>query len=186
MIAKYVEQEPEVYDEDDLVKFFSKCKPFQLAVFKTLLMSGLRKQELESLTWDCVDFVSGTLSVRGKPGFTPKDWEERTIEVPSDLLTILKELPRNGKYVFATKTGGKYTHMWDDCNAIAKAAGISGAHPHKFRAHYATWLLQSGFDLKTVQKLLGHKTIESTMRYLAKARSPEVRTKMDTVWNGKH
>jgi hypothetical protein len=28
-----------------------------------------------------------------------------------ELLTILKELPRNGKDVFATKTGGKYTHM---------------------------------------------------------------------------
>lgn len=41
--------------------------------------------------------------------------------------------------------------------------------PHKFRATYCTKLLQSGIDLKTVQKLMGHKTIKSTMRYLAKA-----------------
>lgn len=184
--AKYVEQDPEVYDEDDLVKFFAKCNPFQLAVFKCLLMSGLRKQELENLTWDDTDFEAGTLQVSAKPGWSPKTWEERTIEVPSDLLEILKGLPRKGKYVFATKSGGKYTHMWDDCNAIAKVAGIEDAHPHKFRAHYATKLLQSGIDLKTVQKLLGHKNLESTMRYLAKARSPEVRAKMDAVWNGKH
>src|SRR5262249_53329972 len=44
-------------------------------------------------------------------------------------------------------------------------------HPPKFRATYCTKLLQSGIDLKTVQKLMGHKTIESTLRYLAKAAS---------------
>jgi integrase/recombinase XerD len=182
--AKFVEQEPEVYDDDDLEKFFVACNPFQLAVFKTLLMSGLRKAELENLTWDEVDFASGTIRVTAKPGFSPKDWEERTIECPSDMMEILKALPRNGKYVFHTKTGGRYTHAWDDCQSIAERAKIADAHPHKFRAHYATKLLQSGVDLKTVQKLLGHKNLESTMRYLAKAQSPAVRLKMDSIWNG--
>jgi len=41
--------------------------------------------------------------------------------------------------------------------------------------------LQSGIDLKTVQKLMGHKTIESTMRYLAKAQSKKLRAKVDAV-----
>jgi integrase len=54
-------------------------------------------------------------------------------------------------------------------------------HPHRFRATYCTKLLQSGIDLKTVQKLMGHKTIESTMRYLAKAESKKVRAKVDAV-----
>ena len=53
--------------------------------------------------------------------------------------------------------------------------------PHKFRATCCTKLLQSGIDLKTVQKLMGHKTIESTMRYLAKAESKKVRAKVDAV-----
>src|SRR5262249_27314449 len=54
-------------------------------------------------------------------------------------------------------------------------------HPHKFRATYCTKLLQSGIDLNTVQKLMGHKTIESTMRYLAKAQSHVVKAKVDAV-----
>jgi integrase len=37
-------------------------------------------------------------------------------------------------------------------------------------------------NLKTVQKLLGHKNLESTMRYLAKAESPKVRAKVNAVW----
>jgi integrase len=182
--AKYVEIEPEVYTPEELEKFFAACNGFQLLVFKTFLMSGLRKQELESLEWPDINFTAGTLKVSAKPGFQPKTWEERTIEVPSDLLTMLGVAMRRSHLVFANKNGNKYTHAWDDCKSIAEKAGIEDAHPHKFRASYATKLLQSGVDLKTVQKLLGHKNLESTMRYLAKAQSPEVRAKMDAVWNG--
>lgn len=180
--AKYVEREPEVYDQKELDAFFAKCNTFQTAVFKSLLMSGMRKQELESLTWKDVNFERGTIKIAAKPGFSPKTWEERTIEVPTPMIEILKELPRRGTYVFANGKGNKYTHMWDDCKAIADLAGLTGMHPHKFRATYATKLLQSGFDLKTVQRLLGHKSIESTMRYLARATSHEVRAKVDTIW----
>ena len=182
--AKYVELEPEVYSQSELDAFFAACNPFQFAVFKTLLMSGLRKQELENLTLDDVDYDAGTLKVCAKEGFRPKTWEERTVEVPSDLLEILKTLPRRNAYVFTTKTGGRYTHALDDAKTIGKAAGVKDAHPHKFRATYATKLLQSGIDLKTVQKLLGHKNLESTMRYLARAESSTVRAKVDSVFNG--
>jgi len=151
--AKYVELEPEVYNEYELKKFFKACTTFQSAVFKCLLMAGLRKAELESLTWDDIDFSAGTIKVSAKPGFSPKTWEERTIEVPAKLLPILKRLPRKSQWVFANGNGNRYTHMWDDCQTIAEAAGIKDAHPHKFRASYATKLLQSGVDLKTVQKL---------------------------------
>lgn len=183
--AKYVEQEPEVFPQDELDKFFAACSPFQLCVFKTFLMSGLRKQELENLEWDDINWTAGTLKVAARPGFQPKTWEERTIEVPSDLLEMLRTTIRKGPLVFGTRNGNKYTHAWDDCVAIAEKAKVTDAHPHKFRATYATRLLQAGVDLKTVQKLLGHKNLESTMRYLAKAQSHEVRAKVDAVWNGK-
>jgi integrase len=179
--AKFVEREPEVYGEDELERFFAACDPFQLRVFKTLLMSGLRKQELESLTWADVDFTAGTIKVSAKPGFSPKDWEERTIEIPKALLALLPVAQAEG-FVFANGRGHRYTHLWDDCNAIAKKAGVTGFHPHKFRSHYATTLLQAGVDLKTVQKLLGHKDLESTMRYLARAESSKVKAKVDAIW----
>lgn len=183
--AKWVEKEPEVYTETELEKFFKHCEPFHFAVFKTLLMSGLRKQEMESLTWDDVDFESGLFKVRAKEGFKPKTWEERTIEVPKELLDILNGLPRISRWIFCTKRGTKYTHVWDDCRTISKKAGVVGAHPHKFRSTYATTLLQNGVDLKTVQRLLGHKNLESTMRYLARAQSHVVKAKVNAIWAGK-
>lgn len=121
------------------------------------------------------------MKVTEHPGYRPKDWEERTIEVPCELLRELKRLPRKSQFVFANSNGNKNTHSWDDCNEIATKAGIR-AHPHMFRATYATTLLQRGVDLKTVQKLLGHKNLESTMRYLAKAQSHVVKKKLDRIW----
>jgi integrase/recombinase XerD len=181
--ARYVETEPVVYTDAELERFFNACKPnkFLTAVFRTLLWTGLRKAELESLTWDDIDFESGIFRVTPKPGFSPKDWEERSIECCDALLAILKELPRKAEWVFANGNGNRYTHMWDDCNELAKEAGIE-AHPHKFRATYATTLLQNGMDLKTVQKLLGHKNLESTMRYLARAQSKQVRQKVNDIF----
>lgn len=182
--AKYVETEPEVYDQDDLDKFFAACNPFHLRVFKTLLWAGLRKQEMEYLEWTDLSYTAGTIKVQAHDGFRPKTWEERTIEVPDDILAMLKATPLKGKYVFGTKGGNRYTHVWDDCKEIAEKAKVENFHPHKFRATYATHLLQQGFDLKTVQKLLGHKNLESTMRYLAKAQSHTVRAKVNAVFAG--
>ena len=50
------------------------------------------------------------------------------------------------------------------------------------RRTYATKLLSNGVDLKTVQKLCGWRTIESAMRYLAKAQSKQVRKQVNAVF----
>jgi integrase len=201
--ARFVEREPKIYTDDEIDVFLAACGPFHALVFNTLLMAGLRKQEMENLEWQDINFEAGTLSVRGKKTFQPKDWEERDIEIPRELREMLFEAHKERGLVFATKTGKKYTHVWDDCKDIAKKVGESIAkkakktdaaeikqivdetaaqyHPHKFRATYCTKLLQSGIDLKTVQKLMGHKTIESTTRYLAKTESHKAKAKVDAV-----
>lgn len=50
---------------------------------------------------------------------------------------------------------------------------------HKFRATFATMHLQSGVDIVTVSRWLGHKDIKTTMRYLAAARGEDVRKKVN-------
>src|SRR5438552_5059467 len=63
---KPVETEPEVFTQDELDAFFKHCNPFQLCVFKTFLMSGLRKQELESLEWDDINWTAGTFKIHAE------------------------------------------------------------------------------------------------------------------------
>jgi len=180
--AKFTELEPVVYQKEELDKFFAACTPFQFRVFKCYLMSGLRKQELEHLEWTDVNFTVGTLTVSPKPGFDPKDWEQRTIEMPTELVNLLKPHAKPSGYVFPSGTGNRWTHSWDACKEIEKRAGLTGFHPHGFRSTFATTCLQGGMDLKTVQKLLGHKELESTTRYFAKAQSKAVKAKLDEIW----
>jgi hypothetical protein len=98
---KFTELEPTVFNDDELSAFFKACDEFRFAIFKTYLMSGLRKAELENLTWDDVDFTAGIIRVTPKKDWQPKTWEARSIEVPDELLTILKGLTKRGTLVFA-------------------------------------------------------------------------------------
>ena len=62
--------------------------------------------------------------------------------------------------------------MLDKCKAIAKRAGLNVEKfdLKTFRSTYATRMLRSGFDPRTVQHWMGHKSLETTMRYLSPAR----------------
>jgi integrase/recombinase XerD len=106
------------------------------------------------------------VSGEGKIGFSPKDYEERVIPFPRDLAELVKKLPRMHALVFPTRTGNRQTHLLRRLKEIAEAAGVTNATLHKFRHTYATRLLESGCDIVTVQKLMGHSDIETTRQYL--------------------
>ena len=71
--------------------------------------------------------------------------------------------------------------MLDHCKSIAKRAKLD---PTKFdlktfRSTYATGMLRRGFDVRTVQHWMGHKSLETTMRYLSPA--TDVHDELDLV-----
>ena len=58
------------------------------------------------------------------------------------------------------------THLLRKLKDIADRAGIKHATLHKFRHTYATRLLESGCDIVTVQRLMGHSDLDTTRQYL--------------------
>ena len=71
--------------------------------------------------------------------------------------------------------------MLDKCKAIAERAKLDAKRfdLKTFRSTYATRMLRSGFDPRTVQHWMGHKSLETTMRYLAPAK--DVHDRLDKV-----
>jgi integrase len=68
--------------------------------------------------------------------------------------------------LFPTKKGRRTNHLLRRLKEIAEAAKVPHATLHKFRHTYATRLLESGCDIVTVQKLMGHSDTETTRQYL--------------------
>jgi integrase len=168
-----------VYSEDELARLLAAAEGEDYAAFLTLALTGLREQELCWLTWDdvCLDPGREHLVVRAKPGFTPKDYEQREVPLPAELAKVLGARPRRSPWVFPNSKGEREGHLLRRLKQVARRAGVERATLHKFRHTYATRLLETGADIVTVQRLLGHSDLETTRRYL----NPDVERKRAAV-----
>ncbi len=176
---------PEEYTDQELDAFFAACTPEEHTLYATFLLTGFREQEVVHLFWEDISFTLNTVRVTAKPdlGFSPKRWEEREVPVPQGLTRLLKALPvrKNGRFVFPSPRGNRELHMLDKCKEIAERAKLDPErfHLRKFRSTYATRMLRAGFDVRTVQHWMGHKSLETTMRYLSPAK--DVHDRLDKV-----
>lgn len=143
------------------------------------LRTGMRMGELIALRWQDVDLVAGKITVRqnavkGKIG-TPKSGKEREIPLSNEAVSALKSYRHlKGPLVFCTSEGRmlKYTELRHPLWRACKKAGLRPIQWHACRHTFASHLVMRGVPLKAVQELLGHSTIQMTMRYAHLA--PEV------------
>ena len=82
-----------------------------------------------------------------------------------ELYNALRNLDKKSKWIFSTLTGNQVRHLRDDLVRLCGKLAIKNVNLHTFRHTFASHLIMSGVDLPTVQKLLGHKDIQTTMIY---------------------
>jgi integrase len=119
------------------------------------LHTGLRHLELRGLRWQDIDFSTGLLHVvRGKGGTS------RNVPLNVTVTTVLKQMPRRlDGYVFPrTDPSVRF-------RALCQRLGLTDVTLHTLRHTFASHLVMQGVDLVTVQQLLGHSTVQMTMRY---------------------
>lgn len=187
---RYVEETPAIYEKADLTKLYALCSQQEKLYFDFFLMTGMREAEVMHASWSDVNFNKGTVTISAKPafGFTPKNYKGREIPIPSKLIAALKAAAPKATpgcpLLFPTSGCKPKNDFLDILKARAKDAKLDPEDfwLHKFRATFATWHLQAGVDLRTVQQWLGHTDMESTMRYLRPAQGHTVKTRVDATF----
>jgi len=187
---RFTEEEPEIYEQEELDKLFAKCDPIERLWHEFFLMTGMREQEVMYTYWSDVNLTASTVRVSHKPdrGWTPKAYKEREIPIPLKLVKRLKswkaKSDRTCSLVFPTAGCNPKLDFLDCLKAVAERAKLDKDNfwLHKFRATFATWSLWAGVDLRAVQQWLGHSDLESTMRYLKPSRSQHVRDKVNEIF----
>jgi len=187
---RYTEEEPEMYEQEELDKLFKACHEEERLWYEFFLMTGMREQEVMYTYWSDVNFAASTVRVSHKPdlNWTPKAYKEREIPIPTKLVKRLKarkaKADKTCGLVFPTAGCNPKLDFLDCLKACAERAKLDKDDfwLHKFRSTFATRCLWAGVDLRTVQQWLGHSDMESTMRYLKPSRSSHVREKVNEIF----
>jgi len=187
---RYTEEEPDTYEDDELLSLFAACDAKERLWYEFFLMTGMREQEVMYTYWSDINFTHATVRVSHKSdrGWTPKAYKEREIPIPAKLVKSLKawktKANKTCPLVFPTSGCNVKMNFLDDLKAVAERAELDEDNfwLHKFRATFATRHLWNGVDLRTVQMWLGHSDMESTMRYLKPSRSQTVKDKVNSTF----
>jgi integrase/recombinase XerD len=137
----------------------------------TLFYLGLRVSEACKLEVQDLDFERRFLAVREGKGC-----KDRVLPLPKALVGRLRGWigGRTSGPVFESRKGGRLSTRRVQClvRELASAAGLPGVAdgrrytPHKFRHAFASSRLERGADIRAVQELLGHSSIQTTSIYL--------------------
>lgn len=150
--------------------------------------TGARADEIFSLQWKDVDLTSGHLTL-----WDTKNKRTRVGFMTAAVRDLLKRKTAGEKtdYVFPARGGGKIgaisNAFREAVNELRYNEGVSDPRMkvvfHTLRHTYASWLVQAGENIYTVQKLMGHSTLQMTERYshLGKGTLQEAVRHMDTI-----
>ena len=171
---------PTFLSEQELVRFFEavqgKYRTRNLAVFLLMAYMGLRIGEVHALNITDYNPEHRMLNVFGKG----RKW--RSLPVPEAVAVMLEHalqqriMPRRSKEeaMFTSQKGRRLSirgiqqiaaETFDRFQADVPPSQRMAYSSHKLRHSFATMLLRKGADLRTVQELLGHSSIQTTTIY---------------------
>ncbi|MEE6158504.1 tyrosine recombinase [Olsenella sp. YH-ols2221] len=141
------------------------------AIIEVLYGCGLRVSELTGLDVGAVSLEDEVVRVIGKGS------KERLVPLMGSAHEALAEYlsdwrgelvsSRSGAAVFLNVRGGRISRqsVFAIVERAGRVVGIDGLHPHTLRHSFATHMLQGGADIRIVQELLGHSSIQTTQLY---------------------
>lgn len=165
---KYSKKLPVILGKDEIRRLFAAAENIKTkAMLMTLYGAGLRVSEV--VTLEIGDIDSRKMVIRVRQGKGRKD---RYVMLSAKLLEVLRsywQAHRPSRLLFPGEDANKALTcgaLYGACCGAAHRAGLEKhISPHTLRHTFATHLLEAGTDLRTIQTLLGHRSLRTTALY---------------------
>jgi integrase/recombinase XerD len=159
---------PVVLSPEEVTRLLQAIRSLKLqAILMTAYAAGLRVAEVAALHIGDIDSQRMLIRVRQAKGH-----KDRYVMLSPRLLEVLRRYwkkYRPTEWLFPGRRAGRpltTRQIYRGCRQAAQAAGLSKhATVHTLRHSFATHLLEAGVDLRTIQVLLGHSSIKTTVLY---------------------
>lgn len=144
------------------------------AILEILYGTGIRVSECQAIKMVDVDLDLGVLLVLGKGNrerYVPfGEYAKLAIEdyIEYSRTPLMTKYQKDHDYLLVSQYGDhiSVSGIQYALNQLIKQTSLtSSIHPHKLRHSFATHMLNNGADMRTVQELLGHKSLSSTQIY---------------------
>jgi len=156
---------------EEISALLSKCSSYLRPVVMMALTTGMRKGEMMALRWQNIDFENKIVHIENS-----KTYERRDLPLVEDVAIVLQGMERKNDFVFEGVKDPKKGFL-----AACRRAGITDFRFHDLRHTFASQLVMTGTNIMVVKELLGHKTLNMTLRYAHLA--PDMRkTAVDNLW----
>jgi integrase len=161
---RIVQKIPWVPQETIVVQLIAGCPNKYKPFLQLLKETGTRAGEAWSLEWNDLDFAAKSVRITPKKGGNP-----RILPISTNLIAMLRLLPRNDRYVFKK---GKQRNFTEGFRRHRKRISVSLSIPDisritfkTFRHFKGTMEYQKTKDILHVKYVLGHKNIKNTLVY---------------------
>ncbi|MDI3465647.1 MAG: hypothetical protein OJF50_004468 [Nitrospira sp.] len=156
-----------VLDPEEWQRLYGAAPDWFKPVLLTGYHTGMRLEEILTLTWDRVDLEKGRIFL---PGHLTKTGQERLVPITA---TLRRELQRHRSLDGVTriqglvfhKDGRKLSHTYREVQRLCQEQQIENFVFHDLRHCAVTNLADEGVEIETIMKIVGHSSVEMFLRY---------------------
>ncbi|MHA1574522.1 MAG: tyrosine-type recombinase/integrase [Alphaproteobacteria bacterium] len=151
----------------ELKIFLAECKnsssKYLYPIVVMLLSTGSRKMEIVGLKWSDLNLEHGSGIIH-----ETKNKEKKSLIIEGEVKNLIQKLYKKRKnkiWVFPNKIGDGACNVYVAFKEALKRAEIKDFRIHDLRHTAASYLAQEGVSIREIADILGHKTLQMTMRY---------------------
>ena len=122
-----------------------------------LAFTGFRKGEAGQIEWRDVDFEAGEIIIRGDPDTGTKNWTVRRVPLIPDARALFERMRGDRSGESSDAKVFRVGECQKSLDRAAKKVGADRITHHDLRHLFATRCIESGVDIPTVSRWLGHK-----------------------------